>query len=503
MKYSDYLKQTGQNNFSNLSSKSPAEEGGILPSVLGIGGSLLGGALGGLGGTVAEPGGGTVLGAVGGSALGGAAGQGLGQAIQDITSGSGFDLGRTGRQSIVGGLFGAIPGGEELKALPVVGKLAGNLAGRTALRAGTGYLAGNLAQQVANKGNTTPQNQYTTGLMTGAINAIAPGLSSALNILPKGASALGKITSESANRILERQSMPDINAIQRLFGKSAISTSGGKAFIAPEIQNVIDKYNLPIPPSGNISDFISGVNRAADTVESELQPILNNAQVTVPYDNVKQVIMDNASVLGSRKKIPADVSRGLGNVSENGTLSQIKNLQRIVGSWANWENPTQPIDKFAIKAYGELGKLIDSKLNSPELQGYKDLMQEHQILAKARDAYQGLTKGKGTLPEDVVSKELAQAKLGGALSGERARELGLRFIPVLAGGATQFTGLPKEVKDAALIGTGLYGAAEFGPYVAPERALQIGQKLQNLPQAGAGIEKLLQQIGVRIPGLGQ
>lgn len=490
----------------NKQDKQGTEEGGFAPAIGGIAGNILGTGLGALTtiptAGVANP---YTMGIAGSGA-----GQAIGQGIQDLIGGKGLDLGRESKQFGVGAAYGAIPGGQEMRALPLLSKLAGNILGRTAVRGGTGYLAGATAQEIQNQGQPQEQRQnpIQTGAFTGALSAISPALPATLGLVSKGVSKLGGVAIESGKNIMARMSIPETNAIQRLFGKGAIHTLNGEPVIAPEVQNIITKYNLPTPfKNWNIGEFKPVLDRASQEVESKLQPILQDPIYSVPYSEVRQIIMENASILMNRKKIPANISSALGKVSDDGTLSQIKDVQRVVREWANWQNPSTEIDKFAMKTYKELGQLIDKQLSKVDLPEYKGLIREHQLLAKARELFRKEMGSEGIMPPELSDKALAETKAQLGLSGERLISLGLTQAPLAASAMGQTLGIPKEVALPISAIASLYGLAKFGPYLNPQAGQQIGGKLQtggtnvaNLMNSDK-LQKAFQQLGVRLPPL--
>ena len=336
-----------------------------------------------------------------------------------------------------------------------------------------------------------------------------PGLSKILAIPGAASKGLGKIAQSSAERALERKDIPGLNAIQRLFGKESLVTGAGKSAVHPDVQSVIDKYNIPIPPKGNISEFKPALDKASTDVESQLKPILSRANANYSQE-VKPILENNAETFfgtTSLAKVPPQVKKIMldtANLGTNPTLYELKNIQRTIGKLPkSWSDPKDETDQFAINAYKEIGDLIQKKLDNVSVPEYQNLIKQHRILVKARDNYQLLTKPGGTLPPELTSTSHAAERMGSGLSGARAAELGLRVLPLAIGGGAQFLGLPKGIKEALGTLAAAYGAAEFGPAVNPEKALQIAGKMQQAPTfQGQQVQRLLQQLGVRLPGLG-
>lgn len=436
-----------------------------------------------------------------GSTIGGGTGQAVGDILKNLLEGRGFNPGETLSNAVQGGMYGAIPGG----------KAGAGIVKNTATRALGGGLIGAGTQAVRNAQARKPltQNLVSQGVGTGVINAALPAVGKVASIVPKTSAALGRVATKSARNIIENSQQPELQSIQHLFGKQAMNTSGGKAYVDPTVSSLIEKYNIPIAPKGNIAEFEPALTRAQKDVESQLQPILKDPKYSVPYGNVKKIVSVNGTSLPRGTKVPSDIITALGKVGTKATLSQIKSLQRTVGQWVNWGNPTQPLDKFGTKTYRELGDLIDSKLSSNDKPEYKDLIKQHQVLSKARDASQKVLSGSGILPSALTSTERAQSQAQTGLSGERLRELGAKSLPAattsLAIAANAIPGVPdwlKNVADVGAVGSDVYGAAQFGPHLNPEAALNIGQNMQNVPRGSQALQQILQQLGVRLPSIG-
>jgi len=479
----------------------PKQQGGwedVLPGAGGLVGSLI------------QPEG-LLPGAITGG-IGGGVGETARQTVRAI-QGKGFDPMQILKSGGEQAAYSAIPGGEELKQLPLVGKLAENVFGRTALRAGTGYLGGDLAGLISGE---KPEQAQGQGAVVGAINAISPVVGKTLGLLPKGVKQLGKTAVESAEKIFERKAQPELMAIQQLFGKEAISTAEGKAFVNPLYQKIIDKYKIPIPPNGDISAFKPALDKAAAQVEEKLQPILKDPIYSVSANTVEDVVNKNKGTFfgadrNAFKSFPIEVQKFITGSKLDLTLSELKTLQREVGKvgGSDWSQAaTTPIEKWARETYTNFGQIIDSQLAKVDKAEYKDLIEQHRAIINAKDTYKGTVGSRGVLPVELTNKTLAEEKAQSqGLAGGRWLELGARSIPLTAmAAANAIPGTPdwlKATADVAGLGSAAYEGAQFLPHLNPEKALQVGGVMQNTPQVGQKLQRVLQQLGVRIPGIGQ
>ena len=405
-------------------------------------------------------------------------------------------------------LYSLIPGGSEAGGIvgnltkPIIGRAAERLAGGAAVGAGT--------QAVRNvtSGQPVTKDLGAQGVATGALNTIIPGISKALNIPSRTIQGLGSTALNSANRILENKGTPMLDAISHLFGTTSIGQQGGKSFIAPEVSAFIKEHNIPIPPNENWLGIKPAVQEAQKSIEAKLQPLLT--PISTSIEGLKTSILDfnkNKFAPGDRgfqKTLPDSVQKLMSTNATNVDLYTLKQAQRDLGQVANWKDPQHtPLDKFAMQTYNDIGNLIESQLTRPENAMAKALNDQHKIAINLKSNIKDLEKQK-ILPEYIKSASRAAAKSQTGLSQERLAGLAIHSIPfVAAAGAQVIPGVPPELKALAGLGAGAYGLAEFGPHLNPELGAKIGQTMKNTPQVGAGVEKLLQQLGVRLPSLGQ
>lgn len=490
----------------------PKQQGNndIAPQIAGTIGGTIGQVLGTPFDLISGP-----AGTMGGGAIGGSLAQGGTQAVQNLLTGQ--PLGQNVAQEAgQGGLFGAIPGGPELKGLPIAGKLLG----RTAMRAGFGAVAGAGSQLLQNTEGGQQGNPLVSGAVSGAANALAPGLSSILKLPGKGVQQLGKVAASSAENIMNRQSQPALDRMQMLFGKGAITTGGGISGVHPDVQKLLKDHpdvGAAIPPQGDISKFEPALNSAATKVENQLQPILKNPAYSIGKNQLDNIVNDNlgtffgADAKNQLKNIPVKLQQLLtspqlskGKAGAPVDLSTLKAVQREVGKvgGSDWQQAAaSPLEKWARQTYSDIGNIYDQQLSKADNTKYKDLINQHKIILNAKDSIQGQMRGKGLLPAQLTNEQIAQEKSQqGILSGDRMKELAVRGLPGMAAlAANTIPGVPTGAKyaaDATALG---YGAAQFGPHLNPEAAQQLGNRLQNNPQMNDAVTRLLQQLGVRLP----
>ena len=157
--------QQAEGIFQKAGLRKPPAAGGMIPSIMGTAGSVLGG----VGGAFVPGAGETGLSEVGGSMAGGAVGQGLGEFVQSLFDHKPVDPKAIGAEAAKGGLFGIVPGGAE-----------DNLAIRLLSRFGTGMLSSAGAQIIddLSKGKKIDHNEAINTLLssgaTGGLTALAP-----------------------------------------------------------------------------------------------------------------------------------------------------------------------------------------------------------------------------------------------------------------------------------------------------------------------------------------
>ncbi|MDD5407149.1 MAG: hypothetical protein PHE73_09450 [Sulfurovaceae bacterium] len=497
----------------------------VLPAGLGIAGQISGGALGllggGAGGTLVEPGGGTVLGAIGGERFGqtagGAVGQGAGEWLKEFLQGKKADPTAIASNVGQGALYAQIPGGKFAEGIvnPLLragAKVGGRFLG------GAGVEAGTQAIRNVEKGKPIEQGLAEQGAVAGALNTILPGGAKLLGQAAKIPRFIAGKGQEMAESVLERQKMAPLRAAETQLGKGIIKTGEGTASIAPEAQALIDKYKIPMAPKGDIQQVKPALQKASADIEKQLKPLLDTTIVSYST-NVSPIVNNNLRKffgtiqlrrLGGRTIVPSEVANFVkktgnlgGKLGANVNLYKLKQFQREAGSLVkDWQSPKDTTDKFFIQTYFDIGKLIDSKLDSVAAPKYKDLIRQHKIIVNANDTFDALTKGKGKLPDESLSTRMGEEKqMRGLLSNERIMQIAL-------GGSVGLTNLlpiPKEAKA----GLSLAELLMLGPAAFPQAGPAVQKytgglaNLMEAPANNATIMQLLQQLGVRIPSMGQ
>lgn len=493
----------------------------FIPQVAGTIGGTLGQILGGAADVaslgVAAP---VVNPITGGAALGGVA-QGGAQALQNLFTGQKWDQ-NVGQEAGQGAAFGAIPGGAEAKGFGLLTKAALKGAGKRMLAGGA---AGAASQALQNSEGGNQGSVIGSGLFSGALNAVAPGAARLANIPSRAINALGRNVSSSAGKILERNTQPELDAVQMLFGKKAIATGGGKSFVHPDVHEIMTKFPAlqNLPPNGDLSQFGQNLKNASQQVEKELQPILKNPQYSVGTKTLNDIVDSNLKTFfGDKSKtalsaIPNQLREMLSkpNLAQGSqgapvNLSDLKTMQRLIGQvggegdWA-MHPANNELEKWARSTYKQIGDLYEQQLSKADNTQYKNLINQHKVLLKAQDATGKALSGSGTLPLQLTNEEAAKDAAQRGLSGERQKELATRNIVPLTSALAALgfiPGLPPGVKtaaDIAAVGTGAYGLSQFGPHMNPEVAQKVGQKMQGVSQINPKILTALQQLGIRLP----
>lgn len=447
-------------------------------------GANIGGTIGSIAGHVLGiPGGDLETGTPAGSmALGGAggfAGGYLGDMIDQLVHGQQFDPGRAAQAGAAQGAYGLIPGGDEMKALPVVGKLASNFLGRTALRAGTGYLGAGGAAAINDIGSGKDAGQVASdfnnqGMFGGAANAIIPGIGDAFSGAGK---ALSSIPAGVDKRLAQTQfgllaaEHPEVAALADVNPMQSLSN------VRQAIQDTSDQVNQALAEkTGNVKQFMSSLLDAAENVPPNARGGMNKETVRQEYgawlDNIRTQI-------ASGNPIPFNTGiPGVNSVPSNTNsvrelplnyFNQIKSA--IGGSYQK--------DPVAAEMWGAAKKFITSKYGdmSPELQ---KLWSKQEALIHANENISSL-KGAANVPSLGVGANLPQILTG-----------------IGAGGAF-LTGHP-------LLGTLLGGGTAIANAMThPEIANKVSQQLVKATKSGAKITPIigsaLQQLGVRAPQL--
>lgn len=243
-------------------------------------GGILGGTLGQIGGSVFGPGG-TIAGGAGGGAVGG----GLGESIDELIHGQGLNFGKIVGAGGEQGAYGAIPVGEEARAIPLLGKLTGGLVGREAVRGVTGAVGAGLGKISSNLGNGAPLTQGVgnSALVGGGANMLAPGIG---KILKVPTSILENTGKNVATAIADKATMiGDVAAkrLQKIFGPEVVDTGVNGAFLDPEYKKLMDQYGLDNPSIKTIGE---NLKQGAIDTETNLQGLLSHPDANLPVETV-------------------------------------------------------------------------------------------------------------------------------------------------------------------------------------------------------------------------
>lgn len=534
-----------------------------LPTALGTVGGVAGHLIGVPVGDVetASPAGSMALGA-GLSGVGGGIGELIRQGVK-TSKGEGFDLGAVPKSMGEQAAYGAIPGGQELKAAPVIGKLAGSLAGRTAIRGVGGYIGGNVATQIRNIGNPSPEDANANGLSSGVLNSIIPGLGEGVK---RGGGAIGGFLTKTVpegvftelNTRAKKVSQVPIDRLAALFGNKVVDTTTDQPIINPAVKPLLDKFGLT--DESSIQKIGNKLSEAGTKIENELKPILDKPYYAVDKEDVDHLInttlddtVGSAGFLNQTRseirdylgrqidKVSAEANYGGKKARNYGTgdagtpkyrvyndnggsqtpgqiadqfagktplpLGALLKLKRFVGEKADWENTPVGQDPFQ-QLYIKMNELMKSKLDGEDLVKYGQSMDDHHNLIEMKGTFDKRMKSLGQLPDVIKNPELVK----GAIENEPINNPALETLSALLGGSIG-AGV-----GAGLGGIGMAGGAVGGGYAGrsvaksflknPKEARNLANVLTKINEAGSsdisqksqqGVGELLRQLGIRMP----
>ena len=445
-----------------------------------------------------------VLGTVG--SLGGMGVQGgqIGEAANQLLSGKPFsDPNKIAGAGVEQGLYSLIPGG----------KLGGGIVKNALTRLIGGGAVGAGTQVVRNVENEQPitKDLGSQAIMTGGINAVLPGLTS---IISKPMGYAGKVVPRDIEKVLVEEPIKKATQLFRAVQEKMV----GFKNVEYAVNNGIIKNNEALTP-GHVQQAIDATKNLLTQKEEQLQQILQQENIQVPYKDIipklKEIIanspptknvpklqafsgwlenqvLSDASLAGKANNPAAieDIMNGKYPIS----LSTINQIKRTLGQYYD-ESPLHrqlyktirnyiedasgvPLDVKTINK--EMGQLIDVKDNLSQNAG----VVAKQYTPEAIDEMikKEMEKNPKSLHTFIASLSTLLSLGGGALAG----------IPGLAGGAAAGT-LGYFRLMQVLSSPGAKQALQQGLEKTAGRAYDAGSNLQ--------VNKILEQIGVRVPGL--
>lgn len=493
------------------------------PTVLGIGGQLVGGALGLGGGTVAgiETGPGAILtglaGARAGQIAGGAVGQAGGETLkkyiqqrilrdQPIESAGEFAKGVVG-EGVAGGIYSALPGGTISK----------KIIGRLAERAGAGALTAGGAQTVRNivKGRPVSENLPETAVAGGALNIAIPEVT---GLLGKGAKFFG----ERIPKDIVEQVIGKPQALLKQLTDKVKQTLVGHANVDYALKRGIIPQNAALT-TDEINKYYANARLLSQEIEKQLQS--NVKDVYVPYREVMPgliEIAENIPPLGPNRPETEKIINWLTNQAlKEGvpsakvgefvkgetliSLGKILDIKRSI-------NDAQYAEPVYFKMYNYIKEYIENKSGLPEK--VKALNREHAHLIDIKTSLSKLKK-QDVLPAQITPEGIEKAVELAERGDVRSLQALIGMISLtsvflgapIAEGAIGSLGLAPGMRTVAGLGTSfaLYRLMKdilADPKLKENVANVLSKNYTGIKKTidASQLTRILQQMGIRIPG---
>lgn len=494
-------------------------------------GKTIGGIIGGTAGQIL----GTPLdlvtgpaGTITGGAIGGGAGGAIGDIIDQLVGGKGYDLKRTLGSAGEESAYGAIPVGEEMRAVPLLGKMAGSLPGRSAIRATTGAIGGALAKGSENISKNKPvlEDMLSTALGTGAINTVSPAIAKVakvpLRMLANTGKTVSKIVEEKASMLNDVVA----NRLQKILGPEVVDTAANGAFLDPEFKSLVDKYDLN---NSSIKKIGDNLKQASGDTELQLQGLLNNPDAAITRQEInpqlENIVQNSVGSQGWKGQTRDDFNNFISNelkkyggaetiqsggpagtVSSYDTapipLSSLLKLERSVGAKANWgEKGADPYKDLYFGIREMINKKVADVSKETGDTTFNDLMTQHQRVIDMQNRYNSLyAPGTRTLPEEVSNFVKSKSDvLSKIMKSPEAQTAALA-----AGSVFGSKMLPNPLQSPAEIIGLLASLTREAPRLAQnsdiaKNVVGLGKKAESLVNSSS-IDKALQQLGIRLPG---
>lgn len=451
-----------------------------------------------------------------GSVLGG-----LTQGGAALLSGRGF----TGPQGALseggqGMAYGAIPMGGESRLLTLGGRMAGkgfaNVAGRTLMRGVTGLGGAETAKAIQNVAGGQPidQNLAGTGLLSGALNMVAPGVGKILGSL---GSAAGRMAQGEAGAKIPQL----VKATgQRFIGKNVQDTARNMAgILGSRLDNLLAQSGI-----GKEGSFVSNLLKdpaikeragitAADVpavagkrsskswsnIKSIMNETYNNTLDKYVKDNFNQVITHMIKA-GSGKLAPSDLQTMQKVIAEKDptTLAEfLKNrtdLQLPMAFWRKLKGAYQDLVPYPSEGKVDITKLSPTSKAAHYLQGKIRSMMAQEVSDKLSKTGVKITPEQIHTLNDLLGSATAMSKGGSKRFGMHS------WIPNIAA--------PAALMGGVILGPTV-GSAMSGKPAPPLNSTELGYLgLASLMNDRVGttassalssdIPKVLQQLGVRL-----
>lgn len=481
-------------------------------------GGILGGTVGQIVGTpadiIAGPGG-----TMAGGAIGGGLGGGIGEGIDQLMAGKGFDLKKIAGAGAQEGVLGAIPVGEEMRAIPLLGKLATNMAGRQTVRGVTGAVGGGLAQMADNLGQGKPLVQDVLPAAGGAAlgNMAVPGLQKIAGFAGDALKTPGKLLFENLPK--------SIQASMNLAKQKLTNLETRKMADMVGYENIAKAKEWGITPDMMPEDVVNTVAPHLKNLGEELNAHLSAKRVGASLQDVK-----DAFTKAQRQVVPGlkdvdlnqfqsriddflrqNISEGLDHTPQlggsgrsygTGTGTAGDSTYRVVGGNGGTTTPDQIENtSLPLTIVNKIKTRLGERFGEDPLykQAYHNLQDLIETKSGQKDIIKGINEEYNTLreiknaSEDQMKKGLSSTMLNYNTMKE---EMGKRKLV----DPTSATLASLGAASMAIPGVGHVGAALGGGYAL----YRILNNALHDPVAAAKIVKVLNKPGeFARTGLGQ
>lgn len=505
-------------------------------------GGILGGTVGQILGTpadiIAGPGG-----TMAGGAIGGGIGGSIGEGIDQLMSGKGLDLKKIAGAGGEQAAYGAIPVGEEMRAIPLIGKMAGNVMGNTAIRGTVGGVTGGLAQMANNLGQGKPLTDNVVGNAesTAIGNIASPAVSKALGLVGKGITApakfafdtLPKSIQSSLDLASEKLGNLDTKKLADLVGYKNIQAAKDWGItashlpqdvvdeIVPQMKTLGEELNTHLSADGaatTLQDVRDAFSKAQNQVAPGLKDV-NMQDFSKRVDDFLRQNLEDAGIhpltqapvggaeRGSAGKAPQFTNRTYSgrSTSMGPTGTDLTPIPlNIVNSIKQRLGERFGDDPLYEQAYHNLQNLIEKKSGQPDI--IKGINQEYNTLREIKNSAEKQLESPSTtvLNYNAMKQDLSKRKIidpGSATMASLAAAStvipGIGHVAAgLSGGYALYRILNNALHDPVA------AAKIIGVLQKPGQFAQtgVGQALGKTGDAiGTGVQGVVRNSTVRLP----
>lgn len=370
----------------------PQTEGDNLAGDLGVN------VAGGIGGTIGQiigtpfdlltgPGG-----TMAGGAIGGGLAQGGAEAVRELLSGKGFSWQDIASQTGQGAAWGAVPFGEEARTAAMGGKLLAKtgikaLAKKAGKKVLVGAPAGMAVQGIQDvrqgKNPLTDPNVLTSGGVSGAINAIAPGLSETLGLSVKAVAGNAK----------------------NIYGKLAEYMVGSGYDVNPLVKNNLVYQDIKNASGATVNHFWQQSERNLRTAAKKLYEPLANAlkpKTAGLGDFLDSITQGGTKMLSKDSKIQ-NLIFDVANYIERNSKGSLGNISAQIKQLQDYES------KSGVDLSKQYGQLMND-LNKIKVSG-DVLNNAKQIIGKGGTEAAPMYQEAKKFVEKLIGKDTETAQI--------------------------------------------------------------------------------------------